>query len=80
MIEPKAFAGLDENMSLAQDMLQYLCSYALDNCRDDLAFLDKRLQEEERHKKKEERQEMGLIDKLKFVVDNDFERITYRSL
>ena len=58
-------------------MLQYLCSYALDNCKDDIAFLDKRLQEEEKHKKKEERQEMGLIDKLKFVVENDFERITY---
>ncbi|GIR13178.1 MAG: asparagine--tRNA ligase [Cryomorphaceae bacterium] len=78
MIEPEvAFADLDENMNLAQDMLQYLCSYALNNCKDDLVFLDKRLQEEERHKKKEERQEMGLIDKLKFVVDNDFERITY---
>ena len=78
MIEPEvAFADLNENMSLAQDMLQYLCSYALDNCKDDIAFLDKRLQEEEKHKKKEERQEMGLIDKLKFVVENDFERITY---
>ena len=41
MIEPEvAFADLDENMSLAQDMLQYLCSYALDNCKDDIAFLD----------------------------------------
>ena len=78
MIEPEvAFADLNENMSLAQDMLQYLCSYALDNCKDDIAFLDKRLHEEEKHKKKEERQEMGLIDKLKFVVENDFERITY---
>ena len=78
MIEPEvAFADLNENMSLAQDMLQYLCSYALENCKGDIAFLDKRLQEEEKHKKKEERQEMGLIDKLKFVVENDFERITY---
>lgn len=78
MIEPEvAFADLDENMNLAQDMLQNLCSYALKNCKEDIVFLDKRLQEEERHKKKEERHEMGLIDKLKFVVDNDFERITY---
>ena len=67
MIEPEvAFADLNENMSLAQDMLQYLCSYALDNCKDDLEFLDKRLQEEEKHKK---RRAPGLIDKLKFVVE-----------
>jgi len=78
MIEPEvAFADLDDDMDLAQEMLQYLCSYALDNCRADLDFLDKRLQDEEKGKKKEERQELGLIDKLKFVVENDFERITY---
>ena len=78
MIEPEvAFADLTMNMDLAQQMLQYLCSYALENCRADLDFLDKRLQEEEKFKKKEERQEMGLLDKLKFVVENDFERITY---
>jgi len=78
MIEPEvAFADLNEDMDLAQDMLQYLCSYALDHCKEDLEFLDKRLQEEEKHKKKEERQEMGLIEKLQFVIENDFERITY---
>lgn len=78
MIEPEvAFADLEENMDLAQEMLQYLCSYAIENCMDDLEFLDKRLAEEEKHKKKEERQEMGLIEKLRFVVENDFERITY---
>ncbi len=78
MIEPEvAFADLNEDMDLAQDMLQSLCSYALTHCKDDIAFLDKRLQEEEKHKKKEERQEMSLIEKLKFVVENDFERITY---
>ena len=78
MIEPEvAFADLDQNMSLAQEMLQYVCSYALDKCLKDIEFLDKRLQEEEKHKKKEDRQELGLIEKLKFVVENDFERITY---
>lgn len=78
MIEPEvAFADLNEDMDLAQDMLQYLCGYALEHCKDDLEFLDKRLAEEEKHKKKEERQDMGLIEKLRFVVDNDFERITY---
>tara|TARA_B110000971_G_scaffold118313_1_gene121212 strand:- start:2013 stop:3452 length:1440 start_codon:yes stop_codon:yes gene_type:complete len=78
MIEPEvAFADLDEDMDLAEEMLQYLCAYALEHCKDDLAFLDNRLTEEEKNKKKEERQELSLIDKLQFVVENDFERITY---
>ena len=78
MIEPEvAFADLDEDMDLAQEMLQSLCAYALEHCKDDLDFLDKRLFEEEKNKKKEERSELGLIEKLKFVVENDFERITY---
>jgi asparaginyl-tRNA synthetase len=78
MVEPEvAFADLDEDMDLAQDMLQYLCSYALTNCKDDLEFLDKRIQEEEKNLKKEDRQPMALVEKLKFVVENDFERITY---
>ena len=78
MIEPEvAFADLVENMDLAEEMLQYLCTYALEHCTDDLAFLDKRLFEEEKNKKKEERQDLGLIEKIKFVSENDFERITY---
>ncbi len=78
MIEPEvAFADLEENMDLSEEMLRYLCTYALENCADDLDFLDKRLFEEEKDKKKEERQELGLIEKLKFVAENDFERITY---
>ena len=78
MIEPEvAFADLEEDMDLAEEMLQYLCSYALEHCTDDLAFLDNRLIDEEKNKKKEERQELGLIEKLKFVAENDFERITY---
>jgi asparaginyl-tRNA synthetase len=78
MIEPEvAFADLEEDMDLAEEMLQYLCTYALENCTEDLDFLDKRLFEEEKNKKKEERQELGLIEKIKFVAENDFERITY---
>tara|TARA_B110000879_G_scaffold95467_1_gene130382 strand:+ start:720 stop:2159 length:1440 start_codon:yes stop_codon:yes gene_type:complete len=78
MIEPEvAFADLQEDMDLAEEMLQYLCTYVLENCTDDLDFLDKRLFEEEKNKKKEERQELGLIEKIKFVAENDFERITY---
>ena len=78
MIEPEvAFADLEEDMDLAEELLKYLCSYALAHCKDDLAFLEHRLLEEEKNKKKEERQELSLLEKLQFVVDNDFERITY---
>jgi asparaginyl-tRNA synthetase len=58
-------------------MLKYLVRYALENCREDLEFLAKRLEDEEKNKKQEERAPMGLIDKLEFVLASDFERITY---
>jgi len=78
MIEPEmAFYDIHDDMDLAEEMLKYLVKYALDNCRDDLEFLAKRLEDEEKNKKQEERQEMGLIGKLEFVLDNEFERITY---
>jgi asparaginyl-tRNA synthetase len=77
MIEPEvAFNDLDDNMDLAEDMLKYVVQYALDNCQDDLQFLSKRLQEEEKGKKEADRSQ-ELIEKLKFVVDNDFVRLTY---
>lgn len=77
MIEPEvAFFDINDDMDLAEDMLKYLIQYALDNCRDDLEFLSKRLQEEEKNKKQDERQ-MELIEKLDFVLKDDFERITY---
>ena len=47
------------------------------NCKDDLEFLEQRLLQEEKSKPQAERSEMGLIEKLKFVTDNQFERITY---
>tara|TARA_B100001109_G_scaffold255859_1_gene261741 strand:+ start:1198 stop:2640 length:1443 start_codon:yes stop_codon:yes gene_type:complete len=78
MIEPEvAFADLDENMDLGEDMLKYLIKYALDNCADDLDFLEKRLIDSEKNKKQEERSPMALIEKLKFVLENDFERVSY---
>ncbi len=78
MIEPEvAFADLEENMDLGEALLKYVIQYALDNCAEDLAFLDKRLVDEEKNKKAEERSPMALIEKLKFVLDNDFERVTY---
>lgn len=78
MIEPEmAFYDINDNMKLAQDFLQYLMKYALEHCKDDLEFLDKRAAEEEAAKPQDQRSELGLIDRLKFVVDNDFQRLTY---
>ena len=78
MIEPEmAFCDIEDNQNLAEEFIQYLIKYAMENCADDLAFLDQRLAEEEKQKPTNERQEFGLIDKLKFVTDSKFERITY---
>jgi asparaginyl-tRNA synthetase len=78
MIEPEmAFYDAQDNQDLAEDFLQYVISYALDHCQDDLMFLDQRAAEEELGKKVELRSEMGLLDRLKFVTENKFERLTY---
>ncbi len=77
MIEPEmAFYDLKDNMDLAEDFVKYLVQYALDNCMEDLQFLSNRLLEEEKGLKDEDRS-MELIEKLRFVVENDFERISY---
>ena len=77
MIEPEvAFFDINDDMDLAEDMLKYVIQYALDNCMDDLEFLSKRLLDEEKNKKAEERS-MELIEKLRFVLNDPFERITY---
>jgi asparaginyl-tRNA synthetase len=78
MIEPEmAFFELEDNMNLAEDFVKTVIRYALQHCADDLAFLDNRLKEEEKTKKKEEQSELGLLDKLQFVISNEFERLTY---
>ena len=78
MIEPEmAFSDLEDNMNLAEEFIKYIIKYAMDNNREDLEFLAQRLEEEEKSKPQNERSEMGLIEKLEFVVNNDFERITY---
>ncbi len=78
MIEPEvAFADIHDNMDLAEDFIRYLIKYALEHNREDLEFLAGRQAEEERNKPQHERGEMGLIEKLEFVVNNAFERITY---
>ncbi len=77
MIEPEmAFYDIQDNMDLAEEFLKYMIQYALENCMEDLQFLSKRLQEEEKNLKAEERS-MELIEKLKFVLNNDFVRLTY---
>jgi len=78
MIEPEmAFYDLKDNMDLAEDFIKNIISYLLENCEEDLEFLEKRLLDEEKTRPMAERSEMALIDRLKFVVDNDFIRITY---
>ncbi len=78
MIEPEvAFNDINDNMELAEEFIKYLLKYALDNNREDLDFLATRLAEEEKQKPQAERSEMGLIEKLEFVLNNNFERITY---
>jgi asparaginyl-tRNA synthetase len=78
MIEPEmAFYDLKDNMDLAEEFLKYLINYALNHCADDLAFLEQRLLEEEKNKPANEKSEMTLTEKLKFVAENDFERVTY---
>jgi asparaginyl-tRNA synthetase len=78
MIEPEvAFNELKENTDLAEAMLKYVIHYAMEKHADDIAFLDARLAEEEKQKPTNERAEFGLIEKLNFVLNNDFERITY---
>ena len=77
MIEPEmAFYDLKDNMDLAEDFLKSLIKYALDNCMDDLQFLANRLTEEEKDKPADQRS-MNLIEKLQFVLNNDFIKITY---
>jgi asparaginyl-tRNA synthetase len=78
MIEPEmAFYDIADNMQLAQEFLQYLVRYALENCAEDLEFLNKRALEEEQSKPQDQRSELSLIDRLKFVADNDFQRLSY---
>lgn len=78
MIEPEvAFIDLDGNMDLAEDFIKSVLSYALEHCKDDLEFLDQRFAQEEKAKPQQQRSELGLLDKLHFVVDNNFKRVSY---
>ena len=78
MIEPEvAFMDIEGNMKLAEDFLKYILSYLIDHNADDLKFLENRLIAEEKQKPQNERSVMTLIEKLRFVTQNDFKIITY---
>ncbi len=78
MIEPEvAFNDLKDNMDLTEEFLKYICSYILENCAEDLKFLNDRDQQEQTQKPQHERSQLSLIDRLKFVTENPFKRLTY---
>jgi len=78
MIEPEvAFMDLAGNMDLAEDFMKSVLSHVLENNKEDLEFLEKRLLDEEKTKPQAERSDMSLIEKIKFVVDNNFKRVSY---
>ena len=78
MIEPEvAFNDLEDNMNLAEDFIKYIIRFAIENNKEDLEFLSQRLEEEEKQKPQADRSEMGLMEKLEFVINNDFQRLTY---
>ncbi len=78
MIEPEmAFCDLEDNMNLAEEFIQYIIRYAMQHNMSDLEFLAQRLVDEEKQLPQDKRSEMGLLEKLSFVAENKFERITY---
>lgn len=78
MIEPEvAFINLSDNMDLAEDFIKNVIKYTVEKCADDLKFLDGRLTEEEKQKPVAERSEMTLLEKLNFVLENNFKRVSY---
>ena len=78
MIEPEmAFYDLEDNMDLAEDFVKYIINYVLTHCKEDLDFLNKRFIDEEKTKPQNERSEMSLLERLEFIAQNEFERITY---
>ena len=78
MIEPEvAFNDLTDNMDLTEDFLKYLCSFVVENCKEDLSFLNQHEQQEQSQKPLNERNELSLVERLKFVIENPFKRLTY---
>ncbi|WP_295812984.1 asparagine--tRNA ligase [uncultured Apibacter sp.] len=78
MVEPEvAFYDLDDDMNLAEDFLKYCIQYAIEHCKEDLDFLNKRFEDEQKQKPKEEKSDQNLLEKLDFVLKNKFIRLSY---
>ena len=78
MIEPEvAFNDIFDNMDLAEDFIKFVINYIISNCYEDLNFLDIRFNKEQLSKPSEQRSSLGLIERLKFIINNDFVRVTY---
>jgi len=78
MIEPEmAFYDLEDNADLAEEFIKHLIQYVMDNCKEDMEFLAQRLSEEEKQLPQDKRSELGLLERLHFILNNKFERITY---
>lgn len=78
MIEPEvAFCDLEGDMDLAEEFIKYVTNYVLEHCSDDLKFLEERLEKEDQSKPKKDRSPMALREKLRFITENDFKRVSY---
>ena len=78
MIEPEmAFYDLNDNMDLAEEFIQNVIKHTYEKCKDDIVFLSDRLEKEEMLKPKDQRSELSLIERIEFVINNNFKRVTY---
>ena len=78
MIEPEmAFYDLNDNMDLAEEFIQNVIKHTYEKCKDDIIFLSDRLEKEEISKPKDQRSELSLIERIEFVINNNFKRVTY---
>jgi len=78
MIEPEmAFYDLNDNMNLAEEFIQNVIKNTYEKCKDDIVFLSDRLEKEEMSKPKDQRSELSLIERIEFVINNNFKRVTY---
>ena len=78
MIEPEmAFYDLNDNMNLAEEFIQNVIKNTYEKCKDDIIFLSARLEKEEMSKPKDQRSELSLTERVEFVINNNFKRVTY---
>jgi len=78
MIEPEmAFYDLNDNMNLAEEFIQNVIKHTYEKCKDDIVFLSDRLEKEEMSKPKDQRSDLSLIERIEFVINNNFKRVAY---